>query len=51
MGRELAAGETAIFNGEKVRGITYEEEMRYNMGESKENLDLWGNIEVMEENL
>lgn len=48
MGRELEAGKEAIFNGEKVRGITYEEEMRYNMGEFEANLDLWGNVEVTE---
>lgn len=46
IGRQLEAGEDAIFNGEKVRGITYEEEMRYNIGEFEANLDLWGNIEV-----
>ena len=49
MGYLLDEEEKAIFNGEKVRAMTYEEEMLYNEDRLTAYVDLWGNIAVDEE--
>lgn len=49
MGTFLHDEETAIFNGEKVRAMTYEEEMLYNEDRLLACVDLWGNIAIEEE--
>ena len=49
MGYILEEEEKAIFNGEKVRAMTYEEEMLYNEDRLTDYVDLWGNIAVDEE--
>lgn len=46
LGYPLEEGQEAVFNGEKVRGMTPEEEERYNMDMLYANVDLWGNIEA-----
>lgn len=45
----MKEGEIAIFKGEQVRGMTFKEEMLYNMNELQADVDLWGNIKMMEE--
>lgn len=47
-GRTLQEGEYAIFKGEQVRGMTFEEEMLYNMDQLSADVDLWGNIKEEE---
>lgn len=42
-------GEVAVFNGEKVRAMTWDEERLYNEDRLMANVDLWGNIAVDEE--
>ena len=49
MGYPLNEGETAVFNGEKVRAMTPHEENLYNQDRLTECVDLWGNIAVDEE--
>ena len=49
MGYPLEEEEKAVFNGEKVRSMTYEEEMLYNEDKLTAYVDLWGNIAVDEE--
>ena len=49
IGYLLEEEEKAIFNGEKVRAMTYGEEMLYNEDRLTAYVDLWGNIEVDEE--
>ena len=49
MGYPLEGEEKAIFNGEKVRSMTYEEEILYNEDRLTAHVDLWGNIAVDEE--
>ena len=49
MGYTLEEDEKAIFNGEKVRAMTYGEEMLYNEDRLPACVDLWGNIAVDEE--
>ena len=39
----------AVFNGEKVRAMTYDEECLYNEDRLTACVDLWGNIAVDEE--
>lgn len=48
-GRTLSENEEVIFNGEKVRGMTWEEECQYNEDRLLACVDLWGNIAVDEE--
>ena len=49
MGYFLDEEEKAIFNGEKVRSMTYGEEILYNEDRLQACVDLWGNIAVDEE--
>jgi hypothetical protein len=49
LGYPLDENEEAIFNGEKVRGMTYDENELYNMDRLTAHVDLWGNIAVDEE--
>ena len=49
MGYFLEEEEKAIFNSEKVRAMTYGEEMLYNEDRLTACVDLWGNIAVDEE--
>ena len=49
MGYFLGEEEKAIFNSEKVRAMTYGEEMLYNEDRLTDCVDLWGNIAVDEE--
>lgn len=44
LGRILEEGETAVFNGESVRAMTYEEERKYNEDNLMLLVDLWGNV-------
>lgn len=46
LGYPLEEGQEAVFNGEKVRGMTPEEEDHYNIDMLYANVDLWGNIEA-----
>lgn len=47
LGHTLEAdGETAIFNGEKVRTMTQDEEYLYNTDSLSAYVDLWGNVAV-----
>lgn len=48
MGYSLEEEEENIFNGEKVRAMTPEEEMLYNEDRLTAFVDLWGNIAVDE---
>ena len=48
MGRPLEPNEEAIFNEEKVRGMEWEEERDWDMGNLMAHVDLWGNIAVDE---
>lgn len=45
-GRILATNEVDEFLGEKVRGMTFEEEMLYNQDELDAKIDLWSNVAV-----
>lgn len=49
LGYILEENQEAIFNGEKVRGMTYREAMDWNMDNLMAHVDLWGNIAVDEE--
>lgn len=44
LGYPLDEGQEAIFNGEKVRGMTFDEEIRWNENALTAHVDLWGNI-------
>lgn len=44
IGYPLEEGETATFNGENVRGMTFREECLYNEDRLIADVDLWGNI-------
>lgn len=48
-GYPLEEGREAVFNGEKVRAMTYREECLYNEDRLTACVDLWGNIAVDEE--
>ena len=48
IGRTLEPEEIAIFNGEKVRGMTWREEEEWNMYGLMAHVDIWGNIAVDE---
>ena len=48
LGYLLEEEQEAVFNGEKVRGMTPEEEMLYNEDRLTTCVDLWGNIAVDE---
>ena len=48
MGYPLEKEEEAVFNGEKVRAMTFEEEILYNEDRLTAYVDLWGNIAVDE---
>ena len=47
MGYHLEEDGEAIFNGEKVRAMTYAEECTYNEDRLTACVDLWGNIAVV----
>lgn len=49
LGYALDQNQEAIFNGEKVRGMTEQENYKYNMDNLMAHIDLWGNIAVEEE--
>ena len=49
LGRWLDDGEVAVFHGERVRAMTFEEERKYNEDRLLALVDLWGNIAVDEE--
>ena len=49
LGYTLEKEEEAIFNGEKVRAMTYDEEVLWNEDRLTANVDLWGNVAVDEE--
>ena len=49
LGYPLGIGQTATFNGEKVRPMTSYEERLWNEDNLMENVDLWGNIAIDEE--
>lgn len=46
LGRPLEEGEVGIFNGERVRGITWREEQDYNADMLCANVDRCGNVEL-----
>lgn len=48
-GHSLDYGETAVFNGEEVRGLSSDEEQNYNMDRYIGLQDLWGNLSTNEE--
>lgn len=48
VGRPLEENEEAIFDGERVRGMTYSEECAWNEDRLMEHVDCWGNIAVDE---
>ena len=48
IGRILGENETAVFAGEKVRGMTFAEEQAWNEDRLAAHVDLWGNIAVDE---
>jgi hypothetical protein len=48
LGYPLEEGKTATFNGERVRGMTFREEMQDNEGNLMVHTDIWGNIAVDE---
>lgn len=48
IGRTLEPEEEAVFNGEKVRGMTWSEEEEWNMDRLMSHVDIWGNIAVDE---
>lgn len=45
-GRTLHENEMEVFCGEKVRGMTFEEEVKWNRDELFALVDIWGNISV-----
>lgn len=45
-GRILDENETEIFCGEKVRGMTFEEERKWDRDELFTLVDIWGNVSV-----
>lgn len=49
IGYTLEEGQEAVFNGEKVRGITFSEEKLLNEDNLMACVDLWGNIATEEE--
>lgn len=49
LGFPLIEDETATFNGEKVRAMTFHEEDLYNQDRLLACVDLWGNIAVEED--
>ena len=49
LGHKLEEGQESVFNGEKVRGMTFDEEMLWNEDRLMACVDLWGNIAVDEE--
>lgn len=49
LGHTLAERQEAVFNGEKVRGMTIHEEILWNQDNLMAHIDLWGNIAVDEE--
>ena len=49
MGYILEEEQKAVFNDEKVRAMTYEEERLYNEGNLLACIDLWGNIAIDDE--
>lgn len=49
LGYTLQEDEVAVFNGEKVRGMTEYEDMLWNEDRLLAHIDLWGNIAVDEE--
>lgn len=48
IGRPLAENEEAVFNGERVRGMTFYEECVWNEDHLMAHVDCWGNIAVDE---
>lgn len=46
LGHILEEGQEAVFNGEKVRAMTYHELELYNEDRLLANVDIWGNIAV-----
>lgn len=46
LGYILEEGQEAVFNGENVRGMTFDEEMKWNEDRLIACVDLWGNIAV-----
>ena len=46
LGRQLDENEQDTFNGEEVRGMTFEESLVYNEDRFDKLIDLWGNIMV-----
>lgn len=48
-GRMLETNEAAEFFGEKVRGMTFEEELLFNQDELDAKVDLWSNVAVEDE--
>lgn len=48
LGYPLEEGQEAVFNDEKVRVMTFEEEILYNEDRLMACVDLWGNIAVDE---
>lgn len=49
IGYTLEEGQEAVFNGERVRAITFEEEVMLNEDRLMAHVDLWGNVAVDEE--
>lgn len=49
LGYTLQEDEVAVFNGEKVRGMTEYEDMLWNEDRLLAHIDQWGNIAVDEE--
>ena len=48
LGRTLEENEVAMFNGEKVRGMTFSEEREWDCDNLMAHVDLWGNVAVDE---
>lgn len=48
LGKKLEENENAEFHGEKVRGMTLEEEIMWNEDRLTALVDLWGNIAIDE---
>ena len=49
MGYHLEEEQEAVFNGEKVRAMTFDEEALWNEDKLTACVDLWGNVAVDEE--
>ena len=49
LGYTLEEGQEAVFNGEKVRCMTFDEEIAWNEDRLLAHVDLWGNVAVDEE--